>query len=151
VKSENFTKLPILDKKTRVTLKTHRTNFIVFFLPFFYFFRSSTSYRLIILKICKGFPTINQGLENETKRNGTKRNGKFPETKRNGKKLQNQETKRNKTKSRRKRNVTILFRNRTRIISTIYSKNNLRRCFFLIFYKFFLNKNFACAASLFLH
>jgi hypothetical protein len=61
VKSENFTKWPILDQKTRVTLRTHRTNFIVFFLPFFYFLRSSTSCRLKIHQICKGFPTFSNG------------------------------------------------------------------------------------------
>jgi hypothetical protein len=44
--------------KTRVTLRTHRTNFIVFLL-FFYFFRWSTSYRLKIHQICQGFLTFN--------------------------------------------------------------------------------------------
>jgi hypothetical protein len=57
VKSEIFTKWPILDQKTRVTLR----NFIVFFLPFFYFDRSSTSCRLKIHQICQGFLTFYSG------------------------------------------------------------------------------------------
>jgi hypothetical protein len=50
-----------LVQKTCVTLSTYRTNFIEIFLQFFNCFHSSTSFRLKIRQICKGFPTFHNG------------------------------------------------------------------------------------------